>query len=113
MKIHFQDEYGETLHVADLDLVPRASEIVILKDEEYFVRSVAWAIEKNAVIVEITQNLIKTKEEDKTEGRLKEANSAIVSLTERVEATERRGRILLDGLVRVKNHIRTQDRKNR
>jgi hypothetical protein len=69
--------------------------------------------QKIDVVVEITQNLVRSVQEDKTEGRLKETKSAIVSLTERVESAERRGRILADQVVRIKTHIRTQERKNK
>lgn len=110
MKVHYVDEYGELIHTVETDAVPRADETVIFKDEDYRVRSVSWNIDQNDVVVEITQNLVRVKE-DKTDGRLNESKNAIVKLTERVEAAERRGRILADHVVRIKTHIRTQERK--
>src|SRR5271166_3719464 len=105
MKVHYIDEYHELLHTVESDMVPRANEVVILNDEEHRVRSVHWNIDQNDVVVEITQNLVRTKEEDKTDGRLNEAKSAIVNLTERVESAERRGRILADQVVRIKTRM--------
>jgi hypothetical protein len=114
MKIQYNDEYGEVIYIATVEnIVPRVGEAIIYKDEDYRVRNVTWLIEEDLVVVEITQNLVRSVQEDKTEGRLKETKSAIVSLTERVESAERRGRILADQVVRIKTHIRTQERKNK
>ena len=110
MKIIYIDEYGEELYHAEMGVstIPRGGEHVVFQQEDYRVKSVTWDMDNDSVIVEITQNLVRKQEKDDSEGRLREANNAIVALTKRVDTQEKKGRLLNEQLVSVRSYLRTQ-----
>ena len=109
MKIHFQDEYGEILHSMDADVVPRVGEIVMFRDEDYRVKSVIWIIEHGYVIVEVTQNAIRTvQKESDNSARLNDMNNAILAVNKRQDASEKKGRAITEKVTSIRKHINTR-----
>ena len=108
MKIQYIDEYDENIHSIEGDVVPRVGEMVMFKDEDYRVKSVTWMIEHNEIVVVLTQNLIKSSQEDSTEGRLQEVKHVMLNLGKRLEAQEKKGKTLTEQLVSVRTYLRTQ-----
>ena len=106
MKIQYQDEYGESLYSTNTDVIPSIGQSVIFEDEDYRVKNVTWMIEHNYVIIEITQNMIKSSQkEDSSSGRLNEMHNAILAVNKRQDAGEKKGRALNEQLTTVRKHI--------
>lgn len=118
MKIQYEDEYGEALYTSteDVTIIPAVGDFVMLKDEDYRVKSVTWMIDHNFIVVMITQNMVKSpKKEDDNSGRLSEMHNAIVALNKRQDSNEKKGRALTEQITTVRKHINQriqQDKKD-
>lgn len=118
MKIYYQDEYGEDVYIAyNRNAVPRIGETVIINKEEYNIRNVIWHGDGDDVIVEITQNLLRSVKESVNidSGRLNQMQRAIVDMNKRQDATEKRNRAITEQVVTIRKHINQQiqqERKN-
>ena len=109
MKIQYQDEYGESLHIADVDVIPSVGHSVIFADEDYRVKSVTWVIEHGYIIVEITQNAVKSvQKESDNSGRLNEMHNAILAVNKRQDASEKKGRAITEKVSSIRKHINTR-----
>lgn len=112
MKIHYQDDYYETIYTAyNKDVVPRIGDSIVFSDEDYRVKDVIWAIEIDEVIVVITQNIIRAKKDDGTDTRLAEVKNAILSIDKKVNAQEKKNKSLNEQLVSVRSYLKTQKEK--
>jgi len=106
MKIQYEDEYGELIYDAYTDVVPCAGDTIIFANEHFRVKCISWVIEHNYVIIEVTQNIVKSgKKDDNNSGRLTEINNAILAITKRQEAGEKKGRALTEQVVTIRKHI--------
>jgi hypothetical protein len=106
MKIHYLDEYGVLMYSTDASMVPCIGQTVIIADEDFRIKNVSWAIEHNYVIVELTQNIVKSNQkEESNSGRLAEMNNAILAITKRQDATEKKGTALNEQIVTIRKHI--------
>jgi hypothetical protein len=118
MKIQYEDEYGETLHIGtgEVTIVPTVGDFVILNEEDYRVKSVTWMIDHDFIVVMITQNMVKSsKKEDDNSGRLSEMHNAIVALNKRQDSNEKKSRALTEQITTVRKHINQriqQDKKD-
>lgn len=116
MKIHYQDEYHETIYTAyNKEVVPRIDDSIMFNDEDYRIKDVIWAIEIDEIIVVVTQNLInKQKDDGSTDTRLAEVNRAILNLDKKVNAQEKKGKLLSEQLVSVRTYLKnTKDTGNK
>ncbi len=115
MKIYYQDEYGEELHIAyNKNAVPRIGETVIIAEEEYRVREVIWQGDGDDVTVEITQNLLKQSKKDNTDvAAISEMKAAIASINNRHDKQEKKQRLLSEQVVSIRKHINTNIRQER
>jgi len=106
MKINYQDEYGEQLYSTNGDITPSIGQSVIFDDEDYRVKNVTWMIEHGYVIVEITQNTVRsTQKESADSGRLNEMHNAILAVNKRQDASEKKGRALNEQIGSIRKHI--------
>lgn len=109
MKIQYQDEYGESLYTADTDVIPSVGHSIIFADEDYRVKSVIWIIEHGYVIVEVTQNAIRTvQKESDNSARLNDMNNAILAVNKRQDASEKKGRAITEKVTSIRKHINTR-----
>jgi hypothetical protein len=109
MKIQYEDDFGSAVYIAyNKDAVPRIGESIIFDNEDYRVRDIIWLIEKDEVIVVITQNSIKPQKEDSESGRLAEVKNAIVTLTKQVATQTKKGKLLSEELVSVRTYLKSQ-----
>lgn len=106
MKIEYKDEYGEPLHSTNADMVPSIGHTVVLDGEEYKVRDVLWLIEHGYVIVEISQNIVRTPQKENTDaGRLAGVHNAILALNKRQDVSEKKNRSLNEQVGSIRKHI--------
>jgi len=117
MKIHYQDEYGEIVYVAyNKNAVPRIGETVTIQDEDYRVKNVTWPAEHDDVVVLITQGMVRSQEPiDDSSGRLTEMNRAILAVSKRQDAMEKKNRMLGEQVGTIRKHINQriiQERKD-
>lgn len=110
MKILFVDEYGETLFSQDDGYTPTIGDAVSLEDEDWRIKSRTFIPALNLVIIELTQNLIRSKAPDEDGGRLKEMQRAIVEVNKRQDQHEKKSRLLREQLVSVRQYIRRNNK---
>jgi septal ring factor EnvC (AmiA/AmiB activator) len=111
MIIHFEDEYGEIVHQMDSDVIPRLGDTVVL-DDEYVVKSITWYPVKNGVVVELVQYVAKQlPAQSKEDGRLTEANRAIMDLSKKQTDLEKKTRNLGEQLASTRKHIKQATKK--
>jgi hypothetical protein len=109
MKIHYQDDYHETIYTAyNKEVVPRIGDAIMFDEEDYRIKDVIWAVEIDEVIVMVTQNLVKNQKEDGTDTRLAEVKSAILNLDKKVKTQEKKSKLLSEQLVSVRSYLKTQ-----
>lgn len=115
MKIYYQDEYGAELHTAyNRNSVPRIGETVVIKKEEYRVKDVVWEGDGDDVIVEITQNLLKSsKKENNDLSMFTEMRTALSALGSKFNAQEKKQRMLNEQVVSIRKHINNNIRQER
>ena len=115
MKIHYQDEYGESILTAyNKTGVPRIGETVRIGDEDYRVKNVTWIADFDDVIVEITQNLVRQRESGNGDSnRLAEMNRAILETNKRQDVQEKKHRLLNEQIVSIRSHINNKTRQER
>ena len=118
MKIIYEDEYGETIYQSAQDVpaeqIPTTSDTVVIDDEDWRVKSRVFHVKENTVVVVITQNMIKAKDTASNDsGRLNEMNRAILGLSKRQDASEKKGRMLTEQISTVRKHINTTIRNEK
>lgn len=118
MKIIYEDEYGETIYQSAQDVpaeqIPTTSDTVVIDDEDWRVKSRVFHVKENAVVVVITQNMIRTNDTTNNDsGRLKEMSRAIIDLGKRQDASEKKGRMLTEQVSTVRKHINTTIRNEK
>lgn len=111
MKISYEDEYAiELLEVDTNSQLPQQGNSVIIADEEWSVENIVFYPEQDAVLISLTQNLIKAEKPAKTDTRLGEMQSSIMQINKRQDSQERRSRLLREQMVSVRTYLRTQAR---
>ena len=106
MQILYQDEYGEELFLSESGQIPSIGDTVMLEEEDWRVRSRTFVPMQNAVVIELTQNLVRSKEEDGTGTRLKEMGRAIVEINKRQDAGDKKIKSLREQSMSIRQHIR-------
>ena len=106
MKINYHNEYADLIHSVNSDMAPSVGQAVIFEDEEYRVKNVIWMIERDYIIVELTQSMVKSTQKESTDsGRLNQINNAILAVNKRQDASEKKGRALNEQIGSVRKHI--------
>jgi hypothetical protein len=118
MKIIYEDEYGEIVYQSAQDVpsaqIPTVSDTVVIDDEDWRVKSRVFHVKENTVVVVITQNMIRSKDAASNDsGRLNEMNRAILGLSKRQDASEKKGRMLTEQISTVRKHINTTIRNEK
>lgn len=113
MKIEYQDEYGITLFQGSS--VPAAvGDIVIIEDEEYRVKSRVFIPAQDLVIVELTQNTVRSSvQESSDSSRLNSMHNAIVASGKRQDSIEKKNRALTEEVRTVRKHINAQIQRDK
>jgi hypothetical protein len=116
MQIIYQDEYGNGLFWGQTaqPIAPMVGDAVVIEEEEYRVKSKTFFPEKDEVIVEVTQSLVRSKETtDDSSGRLAEMSRAILAVNKRQDASEKKGRMLNEQVVTIRKHINQRIQQER
>jgi hypothetical protein len=111
MKIYYTDEYGTTLfRTEDAEFVPTVGDMVVIADDDpYRVKSRTYYTASDSVIVEITQNMVKTQASMASDNTMtNEMRLAIANVNKRQDAGEKRTRALNEQVTTVRKHINQQ-----
>ena len=114
MQVRYIDEYGTGLYWGQTaqPIAPMVGDAVIIEDEEYRVKSRTFLPEKDEVVIEVTQNIVKSRDaEDSTTGRLAEMQRAIVDINKRQDLAEKRTKSLREQAMSIRQHIRSNQPK--
>ena len=114
MQVRYIDEYGTGLYWGQnvQPIAPVIGDTVIIEDEEYRVKSRTFLPEKDEVVIEITQNIVRSKDpEDSTSGRLREMNRAIVDIGKRQDSQDKLTKSLREQTMSIRQHIRSNQPK--
>lgn len=116
MQVRYVDEYGVDLFNPTDNpfkdfFPPSVGDTVVIEEDEYRVKSRTFHPYHNVVVIEMTQNLVRSKSSnDEEDGRLKEMQRAIVEVNKRQDQHEKTSRILREQLVSVRQYIRRNNR---
>jgi septal ring factor EnvC (AmiA/AmiB activator) len=115
MQVRYVDEYGNGLFWGETKqpIAPNVGDTVILEEEEYRVKSRTFLPEEEVVVIELTQNQVRSKAPDEVGDRLKEMQRAIVEVNKRQDSQEKKSRLLREQLVSVRTHLRTRQNDTR
>lgn len=113
MRVLYVDEYGEDLFAYESDIIPTSGDTVSIEDEDWRVRSRTFIPELSTIVVELTQNLIKSKASNEDDGRLKEMQHAILDITKRQNLQEKRTKSLREQAMSIRQQIRRNTPKSK
>lgn len=116
MQIRYVDEYGTGLYWGQTaqPIAPMVGDTVVIGEEEYRVKSKTFFPEKDVVVVEVTQNLIRSKEPtDDSSSRLAEMRRAILDVSKRQDVAEKKGRMLNEQVGSIRRHINQRIQQER
>ena len=111
MKVIYIDEYGETLYRCENDNVPALGDTVSMDDEDWRIKSRTFVPMTNEVVIELTQNQVKSKAPTEDGDRLKEMQRAIVDVNKRQDLQEKRTKSLREQAMSIRQHIRRNQPK--
>jgi len=110
MKVIYSDEYGEEILSVESENIPYNGDVISIDDEDWKVKSRMFIPKDDSVIVEITQNMVRSKPSEDNGARLAEMQRAIVEVNKRQDTQEKKSRILREQLVSVRTHLRNKDK---
>ena len=110
MKIVYSDEYGTEVFRGDSGNMPSVGDVISIDDEDWKVKSRVFIPKEDSVVVEITQNMVRSKSPDDDSARLTEMRRAIIDINKRQDTQEKKSRILREQLVSVRTHLRNKDK---
>jgi hypothetical protein len=109
MQILYQDEYGEQLYLSESGYIPAIGDTVNLDDEDWRVRSRTFIPMQSVVVIELTQNMIKSSvKDDDNSGRLAEMQNAIMATNKRQDGQDKKHRLLSEQLVSMRTFLRNK-----
>jgi hypothetical protein len=113
MQVRYVDEYGSGLFWGQTPqpIAPVIGDTVIIEQEEYRVKSRTFLPEEDVVVIELTQNQVRSAEPNEVGGRLKEMQRAIVEVNKRQELTDKRVKSLREQAMSVRQHIKRNELK--
>lgn len=110
MKVIYSDEYGEEVFRVESTNVPYNGDVISIDDEDWKVKSRVFMPKEDSVVIEITQNMVRSKSSDDNGARLTEMQRAIVEVNKRQDTQEKKSRHLREQLVTVRTHLRNKDK---
>ena len=110
MKIIYSDEYGEEIFRSGIGILPSIGDTVSIDDEDWKVKSRVFIPKEDSVVIEISQNMVRSKSSDDGSDRLAEMQRAIISVNKRQDVVEKKSRILREQLVSVRTQLRNKDK---
>lgn len=107
MNIYYNDEYDNTIHNSPTGtILPTVGDTISIDEDDWLVKSRVFYPAYDAVVIIITQNMIKTSQTtDNTPDRLNEVRRAIIDINKRHDQSEKKNRALNEQLASVKKHI--------
>lgn len=108
MKVIYKTEYEEELLIATATCAPPVGQTVVIWEERYVVKDVEWYPHEDAALVIVGEKSFKQSQvSEDISGRLSEMNRAILDVSKRQDASEKKARSLNEQLVTVRTAIRS------
>jgi hypothetical protein len=105
MKILYQDEYANNIHEQDVDTVPRIGDSVMFVNEDWHVKAVTWMIERDAVIVELSQNIIRESKDTSPYEIIEDLKRTVSSVVQTQQAQDKKTRQLREQIATLRQGI--------
>jgi hypothetical protein len=105
MKIYYRDDYGTDIHSRDSDAVPRVGESVSFVNEDWRVKSVTWMIQEDAVIVELSQTVVRVAEENSLQETVADLKKTVTGIMQSQQAGEKKTRQLREQVATLRQGI--------
>lgn len=115
MNIIYEDEYGTEIYSRELivAIAPQPGDTIIIDEEDYRVKSRTFYPSNDALVVTVTQNMVRSNTTESTDNsRHNETKNAILALSKRQDASEKKNRALNEQIVTVRKHVNQQIRKD-
>jgi hypothetical protein len=108
MKIIYRDEYNETIFTNALAsaVSPFVGDTVIFDEEDWIVKSRTFFPKYDALIIELTQTIVRQKEDNTAGARLTELGNAIINGNKRQDVSEKKARSTRDQLASVRQYVK-------
>ena len=105
MKIYYQDDYAVNIHQHDSDVVPRVGDAVSFVHEDWHVKSVTWMIEEDAVVVVLSQNVIREAREDILRETVSDLKKTVSGVVQSQQMQEKKTRQLREQIATLRQGI--------
>ena len=105
MKIYYRDDYAVDIHSRDSDAVPRVGENVSFVDEDWRVKSVTWMVEEDAVIVELSQTVVRVAEENSLQETVADLKKSVAGILQSQQAGDKKTRQLREQVATLRQGI--------
>jgi len=105
MKIYYQDDYATTIFTKDSDAVPRIGEAVVFVDEDWRVKSVTWMIEEDAVIVVLSQTIVRVAEETSLQETVQDLKKTVTAVVQTQLTQDKKTRQLREQVATLRQGI--------
>lgn len=116
MIVVYEDDYGEELlkiNNPPSATIPRDGDSVIINEEDWRVKSRTFYPSQSAVVISLTQNMVRAAKNPPEDGRLQEVKASILELANKQSATEKKVRTVTEQTATIRKHINTQIQKER
>jgi septal ring factor EnvC (AmiA/AmiB activator) len=110
MKIIYSDEYGEEIVRVESGNIPTMGDTISIDDEDWKVKSRVFIPKEDSVVIEITQNMVRSKSSDDNGARLAEMQHAIIAVNKRQDTQDKKSRQLREQIGSVKTYLRNRDK---
>ena len=115
MTVKYVDEYENELKISGKSsFLPLAGDSVEIDNEEWQVKARTFYPELDLVIISLTQSSPRTMQAESVDkARLNKMQDAIMNLTKRQDAQEKKTRTITEEVVQVTQHINQRIQKER
>lgn len=105
MKVYYQDGYGVNIHEHNTDAVPRVGEAVSFVDDDWYVKSVTWIIEEEAVVIVLSQQVIREIKEDVLKETVADLKKTVSGVVQSQQMQEKKTRQLREQIATLRQGI--------
>lgn len=115
MNIIYEDDYGVEIYSRELlvAIAPQPGDTVVIDEEDYRVKSRTFYPLNETLVVTVTQNMVRSSTTESTDNsRHTQMQNAILALSKRQDASEKKNRALNEQIVTVRKHVNQQIRKD-